>query len=127
MLKKCLFWLVIVLALSACTSKYQALNAHTRINYGYQEILLNKGEIHPRYLLIYKGKSGDQNSIITQYWHQRAKELCINGYDVIRHHQGVIHGSMRTPVNGLMVTVGTQTPIDKGEIRCKTNNGNNTL
>gem|GEM_PF-1132386 len=115
------------LVLTACSSTYQAFNERYVNPYGYQETLLNKDETPLHYLLTYEGKSGDPKSVITEYWHQRAKELCVDGYDVIRHHQGVIHGSIRTPVNGLMVTLGTQTPIDKGEIRCKTNNGNNTL
>lgn len=110
---------LIGIMLCACTSSYQPLNKGGANGFGYQEILMSKDNEPTRYLLTYKGHSGDIKSVITEYWHKRATQLCVNGYSVIKHKQSIKHGTMKTPVGNIMATVGTQTPYDFGEVECK--------
>ena len=35
-----------------------------------------------------------------------------------RHKQTMVYGTIRSPVNGMMVNLGTVQPIDKGIIQC---------
>jgi len=110
------------LSLSACESNYQAFNDRDVIPYGHQEKILNtKGKPY-RYLLTYKGHASNSKTTITKYWHQRASALCPNGYRVVSFHESIAHGSIRTPINGMLTTVGTQAPINRGEIICQNSN-----
>ena len=74
--------------------------------------------ISARYLLRYQGTTSDTKAHITGYWQQRANELCPNGYKVESHQQTIVHGIVRSPVNGRMENLGTLQPIDKGVILC---------
>jgi len=93
---------------------------------GYQELLLNehtakeqaKTNQPKRYLLTYQGTTSDTKAHITGYWQQRAHELCPKGYNVESYHQTMVYGTIRSPVNGMMVNLGTVQPIDKGIIQC---------
>ena len=120
--------LLIVLSLTACASQYMPLTSTSIHASGYQELLLNE---HPpqtqtknnqprlaRYLLTYQGTTSDTKAHITGYWRQRAHELCPKGYNVESHHQTIVYGTIRSPVNGMMVNLGTTQPIDKGIIQC---------
>ena len=44
--------------------------------------------------------------------------MSLKGYRVESHHQTIVYGTIRSPVNGMMVNLGTQQPIDKGIIQC---------
>ncbi len=131
------------LALTACSSKYAPLTNSSKHTGGYQEWLL-KGEstseivdidsnhaetktneqhksaqLTPvRYWLRYQGTSRDTKARITQYWHQRASELCPNGYRVEEHQQTLIQGFVESPVNGRLEKLVTFQPIDNGIIQC---------
>lgn len=120
--------LLFFLMLTACASPYAPLITHSKHAGGYQEELLNPSAAdstidtsinHKRYLLTYQGTTSDTNHYITHLWNKRANELCPSGYNIEVHRQIIIHGTVRLPVNGLMVTLGTQAPVDKGIIQCQ--------
>ncbi len=109
--------LVVICLLTACVSPYQAFNHSERKPLGYTEIKLSKANSsRESYLLTYHGDGGKEQNFIN--WLQRADELCPNGYRVIQHETDVFYGSVRSPVNGMMATLGTQQPIDRGMIQC---------
>ena len=137
--------LIIVLSLVACSSKYAPLNENREHSGGYKEQLLNgnntanetstannndnanTGSVNTntesvvaRYYLTYRGTTRDSNAYITGLWHQRAKELCPKGYKVENHKQSIIYGTIKSPVNGRLETLGTQKPVDGGIIQCLT-------
>jgi hypothetical protein len=105
-------------ALTACVSPYQAFNHSERKPIGFKSVKLthDKEHIGERHLLTYYGDGDKAQNFID--WQQRANELCANGYKVIQHEKNVFYGSIRSPVNGMMVTLGTQQPIDRGVIQC---------
>ena len=115
---------LILLTLTACASQYTPLTNTSKYASGYQEQLLNaqsRNENLPnqaRYLLTYQGTTSDTKELITGYWQKRAKELCPKGYKVESHHQTIVYDTIRSPVNGMMVNLGTVQPIDKGIIQC---------
>ena len=119
---------LILLILTACASQYVPLTSSSKHASGYQDLLLNEPtpqaqtkNNHPRparYLLTYQGTTSDTKERITGYWHQRANELCPKGYKIESHKQTIVYGTIRSPVNGMMVNLGTQQPIDKGVIQC---------
>ena len=115
---------LILLTLTACASQYAPLTNTSKYASGYQEQLLNaqsSNENLPnqaRYLLTYQGTTSDNKERITAFWQQRASELCPKGYNVVNHHQTIVYGTIRSPVNGMMVNLGTVQPIDKGIIQC---------
>jgi hypothetical protein len=126
------------LSLTACASQYAPLTTSSKYAGGYQDRLLNAAPVSEidgaegktngqrkskpltpmRYLLKYQGTTSDTKERITDYWHQRASELCPNGYKVESHQQTIVHGIVRSPVNGRLENLGTQQPIDKGIIQC---------
>jgi hypothetical protein len=116
--KICSFSSVAMLSfmLSACVSPYQAFNHSERKPLGYTEIKLSKANSRESYLLTYHGDGSKEQNFIN--WLQRASELCPSGYKVIQHETDIFFGSVRSPVNGMMVTLGTQQPIDRGMIQC---------
>ena len=123
--------------LSACSSNYQALESGSISGGGYQERLLSETEFSlfesnepelgtpeqsVRYWLLYQGTNFDTQARIHIFWQQRAQELCYehgsDGYQVVEHQQRIKHGTMRSPVNGSMQTLGTQQPMESGIITC---------
>ncbi len=129
--------IIAALTLTACSSQYAALSNTAKPAAGYQERLLNQqspsnaqNQTHgqhqqdnaaapnARYALTYQGTTSDSKARITEFWHKRAHELCPHGYLVESHKQTIIRGTVRSPVNGILVNLGTQQPIDKGIIEC---------
>jgi hypothetical protein len=129
--------IIAALTLTACSSQYAALTNAAKPAAGYQEKLLsqqspstaqnqtygknqqdNAAAPNARYALIYHGTTSDSKARITEFWHNRAHKLCTHGYLVESHKQTIIRGTVRSPVNGIMVNLGTQQPIDKGIIEC---------
>lgn len=92
--------LIVLLALTACASHCARLTSILKHASGYQ------------------GTTSDTKAHITGYWQQRAHELCPKGYSVESHKQTIVYGTIRSPVNGMMVNLGTVQPIDKGIIQC---------
>ena len=137
MLTKSAAVIIAALTLPACSSQYVALSNTAKPAAGYQEKLLsqqspstpqnqtygknqqdNAAVPNARYALTYQGTTSDSKARITEFWHKRAHELCPHGYLVESHKQTIIRGNVRSQVNGIMVNLGTQQPIDKGIIEC---------
>jgi hypothetical protein len=137
LLTKSAVGIIAALTLTACSSQYVALSNTAKPAAGYQEKLLsqqspstaqnqtygknqqdNAAAPNARYALIYHGTTSDSKARITEFWHKRAHELCPHGYVVESRKQTIIRGTIRSPVNGIMVSLGTQKPIDKGIIEC---------
>ena len=68
------------------------------------------------YFLSYFGDGNKAQNY--SHWLQRASELCPNGYRILMHEEYTRHGSIRSPVNGMMMTLGTQHPVDRGVVQC---------
>lgn len=132
-LNKQALMLLALLSLTACASQYAPLTTNSKHAGGYQALLLEDELINDeaskdypnenqprlaRYLLTYQGTTSDTTARITHFWHQRANELCPNGYKVESHKQTIVYGTIRSPVNGMMVNLGTEQPIDRGIIQC---------
>lgn len=120
MFNKKLFIICLFFNITACTSQYAPLIKPSNHKSGYTEQLLTNESNNEavRYLLTYQGTVNDSEKRITTFWHQRAKELCPQGYNVEYHKQTIVHGSIRSPINGIMVTLGTLKPLDSGIIEC---------
>jgi hypothetical protein len=132
--KKNLLLMLTLLSLTACASQYAPLTSNSKYAGGYQELLLDEKllndevikslpdkKIQPtpkRYLLTYQGTTSDTKERISGFWQQRASELCPKGYKVESHHQTIVYGTIRSPVNGRMENLGTQQPIERGVIQC---------
>jgi hypothetical protein len=82
---------------------------------GYVDVELQPGV----FVITYNGTTRHNKELIEQYWLQRAQELCPLGYEVIEKEAGIIHGSIQSPINGLMVTLGTQAPKMTGQVHCQ--------
>ena len=126
--KKSLLLMLTLLSLTACASQYAPLTANSKYAGGYQELLLDEGVTNSadkssdvtlkRYLLTYQGTTSDTSERISGFWKKRANELCPKGYKVESHHQTIVYGTIRSPVNGRMENLGTQQPIERGVIQC---------
>lgn len=103
--------------ITACSSNYQAKNV-TQSGGGYQETLLNTGK-PARFMLVYHGSINAERKLNTQYWHQRANELCPQGYRVLDHSQYIVEGVMQSKTSGNMVALAERSPVDDGEIICQ--------
>jgi hypothetical protein len=128
------FIAVVLLSLTACASQYAPLTTNSKHAGGYQELLLderlhnddetknyqrkNSQPTPKRYLLTYQGTTSDTKERISGFWKKRANELCPKGYKVESHHQTIVYGTIRSPVNGRMENLGTQQPIERGVIQC---------
>ncbi len=118
----------ILLSLTACASQYAPLTSNSKFAGGYQELLLEERLLNDAdkdsdvrlelYLLTYQGTTSDTKERISGFWQQRASELCPKGYNVESHHQTIVYGTIRSPVNGRMENLGTQQPIERGVIQC---------
>jgi hypothetical protein len=114
------FFIVIVclLLVIGCAAPYQAFNHNKTKPLGYTDVkLANDEDNQTRYLLIYHGDGTKEQNYL--FWQQRANELCLNGYEVIHHKKDILHSSFKSPVNGVMVTLGRQQPVDRGVIQCQ--------
>ena len=102
------------LLIAAC-APYQALKSPNSTGQGYSETFKDNDVISLRY----QGNTNQTLAVISNFWQRRANELCINGFTIIYKKEHIIHGFIRTPVNGLMVTLGTQKPLITALIKCK--------
>jgi hypothetical protein len=126
--------LLMAFSLTACASQYGRLTSPSKYASGYQEKLLTEELLDDkttkngpnkykhtrpvRYSLTYQGTTSDTSERITAFWHQRANELCTEGYNVESHYQSIVYDTIRSPVNGRMENLGTQQPIERGVIQC---------
>lgn len=115
------------IVLVGCTSPYQAADKTATVNsgpsshklksIGYSDTINPGGSIR----LQYRGGTSSTANTIKQYWRQHARELCPQGYEVIKHRAYIERGTIRSPVGDIMVNLGTETPIKVGTIRCQSN------
>lgn len=109
-----LFSLSVALLLTACAEPYGTkLGPHT--NHGYKFLKISTDE----YWLTYEGTTRHSFEILEQYWAKKAGELCVNGFNVLKSKQVKMPFTLKTPVGGQTVSVGSWRPKVMGRIICK--------
>ena len=106
---------ILIVLLSACAEPYSK-KLSPRAAHGYSETELTPNGV---FLLKYEGTTRQNFELIETYWQQRAQELCPNGYTTTGKRQEKKRGTIETPVNGILVNVGTWTPVVVGTIQCE--------
>ncbi|WP_197021454.1 hypothetical protein [Shewanella sp. 38A_GOM-205m] len=105
---------LIGLSLTGCTLlPYQASDG---VKPGFHDMPLPGGCI----VLDYIGNSFATFSMLENAWQQRAQEWCPAGFDTVLKEKDIRRGSIRSPVNGIDTTLGTETRIIYGVIKCHT-------
>lgn len=114
------YQILFLLALSACSSSYQALNGEAENAIGYDERLAKNYAGQAYYILNYRGSTSDSNADVEKLWQKRAKELCPSGF---KHHSFRVYrkyDSLQSADNGEMQILSTIRPVAHGEVYCLT-------
>ncbi|MDK2595615.1 hypothetical protein [Pseudoalteromonas obscura] len=95
-----------LLSLVGCSATYQPLTG----TYGY--VVIPKNDIH------HIEYHGTDKGFVENSWLQAANETCPSGFETLSKTEDVIRGTVKSPVAGQMVNLGTQDVILLGKIKC---------
>lgn len=103
----CCSLLPMLVLLTGCDTVYQPLGWDG----GYEDKPLGQA----RHWIKYQGNATTRHTWVTQSWHQRAAQLCINGYEVTEIERSVADP---TKPNILKQPFKRENPVTEGQVQC---------